>query len=73
MARRKGGTLSRVAGRLCQNPKFQAWCGAKTAAEAAEWVRLTCRVESRADIDHSHVATQLFHDLVRRPYSELSE
>ena len=66
----KGGELARLAGQLCQNPMFQEWCEAESAEAAAEWVRLTCGVVSRSELDHDATAAGKFHRLVRLPFLE---
>lgn len=76
----KGGELARLAGIWCADPKFWAWIGTVSQgvtqgyvtneAEAAEWVRKMCDIESRADLDHNKDAGDYFHQLIRRPYTE---
>lgn len=65
----KGGTLSRTAARLCQQPAFQAFCRARNEQEAAEYIRRTCGIQSRAQLDHDPKAARLFHDQVRKPFA----
>jgi len=36
----------------------------------ARWIRWTCQIESRADLDNNNKAAELFHERIRRPYSE---
>lgn len=62
-------TLAQVAGTLCSNPAFQAWCGARDADEAAAWMRTICGVTSRRELDTNPTAACLFHDRVRRPFA----
>lgn len=64
----KGGPLARLAGRLCQKPEFQRFAKVDSIEAAAAWVRKTCQVDSRAQLDHDDEAAQRFHNLVRRPY-----
>lgn len=64
----KGGELARLAGQLCQNPQFQEWCEVESADAAAEWVRRTCGIESRSELDHDTGAANKFHQLVRLPF-----
>src|SRR5690606_6870375 len=66
----KGGELAKVAGMLSANPEFQFWCGTFSAEQAAGWIRATCGVSSRAELDHNHDAAQKFHRLVRIPFVE---
>lgn len=68
--RPKGGEIARLAGQLCQNPMFQEWCEAESEAAAADWVRSTCGVESRSELDHDPEAASKFHRLVRLPFIE---
>ncbi|MNK69782.1 hypothetical protein D3C87_891780 [compost metagenome] len=65
----KGGTNARLAGCLCRNPAFQAFCSARSADEAAEFIRRVCHVGSRAELDHDQQAANLFHELVRKPFA----
>jgi len=71
--RQKGGALARLAGMFCQQSRFMAFCGARSAAEAAVFIRRTCNVKSRAELDHDPKARQLFHDYVRKPYVDAIE
>jgi hypothetical protein len=36
----------------------------------ARWIRWFCGVESRADLDNNAKAGEIFHERIRRPYSE---
>lgn len=36
----------------------------------ARWIRWTCQIESRADLDTNAKAAEHFHERIRRPYSE---
>lgn len=66
----KGGELARLAGQICQSAQFQEWCEVESAEAAAEWVRNTCDIESRAELDHDIGAANKFHRLVRLPFLE---
>ncbi len=65
----KGGRLARLAGQLCQRQDFQAFASARSADEAAAFIRRVCRVESRAQLDHDQQARDRFHELVRKPFA----
>lgn len=66
----KGGPLARLAGQLCQQPEFWDFAGgAESAEEAAQWVRRTCGVKSRAELDTNPDAAYRFHNLVRIPFA----
>jgi hypothetical protein len=68
----KGGTLAQSAGVLCDTDLFQTYVVSKTDPEAglsrsqwaADYIRSFCRVNSRADLDHSPTAKQLFAQLM---------
>jgi hypothetical protein len=69
----KGGTLAQSAGMLCDTDLFQQYALAMTRISvaglsrnqvAADYVRDFCRVTSRADLDHSPTARQLFAQLM---------
>lgn len=66
--KKKGGPLSELAGRWCKSEHFQKWVNAQTEQEAADYVRATCGVDSRADIDEDVEATALFNEHIREPY-----
>lgn len=68
----KGGALAKLAGMFCQQAAFWRFAKVDGPAAAAEWIRRTCDVVSRAELDHDDVAAQRFHDLVRRPYLQAS-
>jgi len=66
----KGGELARLAGIFCGQHEFWEFCGVDSAEDAAVWVRVTCRVPSRADLDSNSIAAQIFHERIRKPYME---
>lgn len=77
----KGGELSRLAGRWCQQAAFSAWlqreypelwraCTGSLAERSAEMVRRLCLIDSRALLDHDAGAALIFHERIRRPYAE---
>ncbi len=68
--RPKGATLARLAGRLCQQPVFIQFFGCDSPEDAAEFIRATCGVQSRAELDHNPEAAALFHKRVRKPFVE---
>ncbi len=70
----KGGELARLAGIWCNEPKFWRWIYTVTGVEldndmhAATWIRNTCSVDSRIQLDHDEDAGWLFQKHVREPY-----
>lgn len=72
----KGGELARLAGIWCNEPKFWRWIDAVGGPEidndmqAAEWIRKTCDVESRVELDHNKEAGEYFHQAIRLPYMD---
>lgn len=66
----KGGDLAKLAGVLCANPDFLEWGDFSNESIAADWIRTTCGVSSRAELDHNPEAAQKFHRLVRIPFVE---
>ena len=72
----KGGDLARLAGQFCANPRFREWLYEigydrdVTADEAAEAIRVTCDINSRAELDHRSDAAEAFHESIRRPFAE---
>lgn len=70
----KGGVLSRDAALICANVDFQNFVADKAPGlhmesesdlqAAAAYVRLICRITSRAELDHSPTARQLFGQLM---------
>lgn len=74
----KGGALAQLAGRWCNDPKFCAWVSwmhkggvlPVDTAEAADFVRETCEVHSRAELDNNTEAANYFNSLIRAPYME---
>lgn len=67
---KKGGDLARLAAMLCQQPEFMQFSGCTSSDDAAAFIRRTCGIESRSELDHNAAAAQLFHHRVRRPYVE---
>lgn len=82
----KGGQLSVLAARWCQDPEFQYWItnvfeGRPTIVvgrdpnttpeqDSAMIVRRVCEVKSRAELDHNTVAAHTFEYAIRKPYME---
>jgi len=64
----KGGVLAKEAAMLCELPTFREFCEEQDADGAADWIRFTCNVASRADLDNSESAAALFKSKVRGPY-----
>ncbi len=68
-AKPAGGALAKLAGQWCIDATFRAWCGVETADEAAEFIRRKCVIESRAELDSSPSAAEVFHRNIRAPFS----
>ncbi len=66
----KGGQLARLAACFCRQPEFQAFCCADNEQQARDFILVTCRIDSRAQLDHDVGAAALFHELVRKPFVE---
>lgn len=63
--------LSQIAGGLCHDEKFRAWCEehygepCRNDIEAAQLIREVCGVESRSHLDTNDDAANLFRELLR--------
>lgn len=73
--RPKGGPLARLAGLWANEPAFLEWMRstgqpANTPADAAEFIRARCCVETRALLDHVAEARTRFDRHIRGPYSK---
>ncbi|VWC78727.1 hypothetical protein BLA17378_03764 [Burkholderia aenigmatica] len=71
----KGGPLARLAGLWANEPVFLEWMRsigqpATAPADAAEFIRSRCGVESRAFLDHDASAKSRFDQYIRGPYSK---
>ena len=77
----KGGPLSILAARWCQDSEFQSWAmqmGAETWETKAdepedrvkEWLRALCGVSSRRELDHDNGAAHKFDAYIRKPYMD---
>ena len=71
----KGGELARLAGIWSNDPRFWGWVNkrgsgriADNAEEAAEWIRGTCGVDSRAELDNQDAAAVKFQTRIRQPF-----
>lgn len=82
--RQVGGALCKLAGMWCNDPEFHAFLThtmkwAKSYTEpvttevAANIIRETCGVASRADLDHSAEAAELFHQNFRIPFQKWNQ
>jgi hypothetical protein len=70
--------LTRLAGIWCNDPEFREWVAlgrpnAITPAEAANWIRVVCQVESRRELDTDPEAAARFNEHVRGPFMEHRE
>lgn len=84
---KKGGALTKLAAMFCTQERFWAWASHKDEdcwkraealalttnqpAIAAEWIRLTCGVRSRRELDSNQSAAKIFHEKIRIPYSKV--
>lgn len=71
----KGGPLANLAGRWTNEPAFLEWMNsigqpANTPADAAEFIRARCCIETRALLDHDPHAKARFDEYVRGPYAK---
>jgi hypothetical protein len=64
----KGGPLCTLAARWCKDEDFRDWLGVDTEEEATIFMRSTCGIESRAQLDHDEHAALLFNEHFRIPY-----
>lgn len=82
-AKPKGGPLSKEAGKMCNVLDFQRYAADTLSSLAGEviepdyhatirFVRSSCGVESRAELDHNATAAKLFRELMSR-YSKWGE
>lgn len=77
----KGGPLSILAARWCQDPEFQLWLAKDFIVDeelpieeaAAVIVRDICNVKSRRELDHNDAAAHNFHEYFRRPFIAYQE
>lgn len=81
----KGGSLSRDAAMMCQEPDFQRWVlsefpdqrdaaeGSTPVAWAASVVRAVCGIESRAELESDPAAAKRWHELIRKPYRDRAQ
>lgn len=69
----KGGVLAKLAGMWCADELFNKWIamthGSRMSGDAAEFIRMVCRITSRAELDHNEAAAALFHSEFRLPYN----
>lgn len=70
----KGGPQSIRAARLCGDPAFLAWLAQTTSrsyssvADIADWMRRTCELDTRAQLDHDPASLERFEARVARPF-----
>lgn len=82
--RQKGGALCRLAAIWSSDPEFHAFLTATmqwadsyrepvTPEVAAQIIRETCGIESRADLDHNPAAEAIFHRDFRLPFQRWTQ
>ncbi|NPT59074.1 hypothetical protein [Paraburkholderia elongata] len=69
----RGGALAKLAGMWSNATHFWEFCDVDNADDAAEWIRTTCLIESRAELDNSMIAKQNFEKFVRGPYMKFMQ
>ncbi|MBR8157115.1 hypothetical protein KDX20_22025 [Burkholderia cenocepacia] len=68
--------LVQLAGMLTRDPQFREWVGGfvngdpVTVDQAAQFVRIVCKVESRRALATDVHAADRFHHFLRRPFVE---
>ncbi|AFN39085.1 hypothetical protein G167_gp69 [Burkholderia phage BcepMigl] len=71
--RPKGGALARLAGMWCNDEEFWTWLRlqrvrCENADDAAMYIRRTCSIESRAELDSNADAERVFQERIRTPF-----
>ncbi len=67
-------TVLQLAGMLPRDPLFRAWAASHaevdplTVDEAAEFIRVVCKIESRRVLAEDREAEQRFHEYLRKPF-----
>ncbi|WP_175806608.1 hypothetical protein [Burkholderia cenocepacia] len=67
-------SVLQLAGMLPRDPQFREWVGGfvngdpVTVDQAAQFVRIVCKVESRRELATDRAAEQRFHQFLRRPF-----
>lgn len=64
----KGGWRARRAAIIASEVAFQKWKGCADATEATIYIKDTCRVSSRKELDHDEAAGAIF-DRIAREYA----
>ena len=70
------GPLCRLAAIWCKDRDFLEWADWMaggdifTEEDAANWIRKTCEVESRRDLDNDQAAALRFQQFVREPFMD---
>ena len=65
--------LSKSAAMLCDNPEFWKWCDGPIPVvdptTAAQWIRSSLGIASRAELDTNPEVAQRYHRLIRIPFA----
>lgn len=69
----KGEKLSWLAVQLCQNVDFLEFISAGNEQIARDWICQQCGIFSRGDLDRDELASDRFHQLVRKPFRDWME
>jgi hypothetical protein len=72
----KGGPLAKLAGMLCDDPEFWKFLthqfsledACESSDRAADVVRESCHIKSRAELDNDPAAEAMFHRVIRGPW-----
>jgi hypothetical protein len=72
--------LVQLSGMLARDAQFIEWVGqwtvpprAVSADEAAQFIRMVCKVESRRELATSKEAAERFHNFIRKPFVQWRE
>ena len=66
----KIGPLCLLAVQWCKSDDFQAWARVENEDEAAYFIRSTCSVKSRRDLDVGEIAGATFQREIRGPFMQ---
>lgn len=65
----KGGELAKLAGMWCNDNYFREWVKSQSDLEPDAYIKETCGIDSKRELDHDEDAAWFFHGDIRKPYA----
>jgi hypothetical protein len=69
----KGGAKAKLAGMWCRDNYFTHWVRSQSDLSPDDWIKATCGIQSKRQLDHDDESARRFESHVRQPFMEWLE